>query len=39
LGFPRITSGVYPTSAYYESLKRELPDGVEPAYDGMVIEF
>lgn len=22
----------------YEALKRELPDGVEPAYDGMVIE-
>jgi phosphoribosyl 1,2-cyclic phosphate phosphodiesterase len=21
----------------YETLKRELPDGVEPAYDGMVI--
>jgi phosphoribosyl 1,2-cyclic phosphate phosphodiesterase len=23
----------------YEALKRELPQGVEPAYDGMVIEF
>ena len=23
----------------YEALKRELPEGVEPAYDGMVIEF
>jgi phosphoribosyl 1,2-cyclic phosphate phosphodiesterase len=23
----------------YESLKRELPAGVEPGYDGLVIEF
>jgi len=23
----------------YQTLRRELPDGVEPAYDGMVIEF
>ena len=23
----------------YEALKRELPAGVEPAYDGMVIEL
>ncbi len=23
----------------YETLKRELPDNVEPAYDGMVIEL
>ena len=23
----------------YEALKRDLPEGVEPAYDGMVIEF
>ena len=23
----------------YESLKRELPAGVEPAYDGMVLTF
>ena len=22
----------------YETLKRELPDGVEPAFDGMVVE-
>lgn len=27
------------TDLDYEALKRELPDGVEPAYDGMVIEF
>jgi phosphoribosyl 1,2-cyclic phosphate phosphodiesterase len=27
------------TELDYESLKSELPDGVEPAYDGMVIEF
>ena len=23
----------------YATLKRELPEGVEPAYDGMVIEL
>jgi len=23
----------------YETLRKELPDGVEPAYDGMVIDF
>ena len=23
----------------FEALKRELPENVEPAYDGMVIEF
>jgi phosphoribosyl 1,2-cyclic phosphate phosphodiesterase len=23
----------------YETLRRELPAGVEPAYDGMVIEL
>ena len=23
----------------YETLRRELPEGVEPAYDGMVVEF
>lgn len=27
------------TDLDYEALRRELPDGVEPAYDGMVIEF
>jgi phosphoribosyl 1,2-cyclic phosphate phosphodiesterase len=27
------------TDLDYEALKRELPDNVEPAYDGMVIEF
>ncbi len=27
------------TDLDYEALKRELPAGVEPAYDGMVIEF
>ncbi len=27
------------TDLDYEALQRELPDGVEPAYDGMVIEF
>lgn len=27
------------TELDYDSLRRELPDGVEPAYDGMVIEF
>lgn len=27
------------TELDYEALKRELPDGVEPAYDGMVIEL
>lgn len=27
------------TDLDYEALKRELPEGVEPAYDGMVIEF
>jgi phosphoribosyl 1,2-cyclic phosphate phosphodiesterase len=26
------------TDLDYEALKRELPKGVEPAYDGMVIE-
>jgi phosphoribosyl 1,2-cyclic phosphate phosphodiesterase len=23
----------------YESLKQELPAGVEPAYDGMILSF
>jgi phosphoribosyl 1,2-cyclic phosphate phosphodiesterase len=23
----------------YDTLKRDLPDGVEPAYDGMTIDF
>jgi phosphoribosyl 1,2-cyclic phosphate phosphodiesterase len=27
------------TDLDYEALKRELPEGIEPAYDGMVIEF
>ena len=27
------------TDLDYEALRRELPEGVEPAYDGMVIEF
>jgi phosphoribosyl 1,2-cyclic phosphate phosphodiesterase len=27
------------TDLDYEALKRELPQGIEPAYDGMVIEF
>jgi phosphoribosyl 1,2-cyclic phosphate phosphodiesterase len=27
------------TDLDYEALRRELPDGVEPAYDGMVITF
>lgn len=27
------------TDLDYEALKRELPDGVEPAYDGMVVTF
>ena len=27
------------TDLDYEALRRELPDGVEPAYDNMVIEF
>lgn len=27
------------TDLDYEALKRELPEGVEPAYDGMAIEF
>jgi phosphoribosyl 1,2-cyclic phosphate phosphodiesterase len=27
------------TDLDYEALKRELPEGVEPAYDGMVVEF
>lgn len=27
------------TDLDYDALKRELPDGVEPAYDGMKIEF
>jgi phosphoribosyl 1,2-cyclic phosphate phosphodiesterase len=26
------------TDLDYEALKRELPENVEPAYDGMVIE-
>jgi len=27
------------TDLDYEALRRELPEGVEPAYDNMVIEF
>jgi phosphoribosyl 1,2-cyclic phosphate phosphodiesterase len=27
------------TDLDYEALTRELPQGVEPAYDGMVIEL
>jgi phosphoribosyl 1,2-cyclic phosphate phosphodiesterase len=27
------------TDLDYEKLRRELPAGVEPAYDGMVVEF
>lgn len=27
------------TDLDYEALRRELPEGVEPAYDGMVVEF
>lgn len=37
---PRRTILTHMTSELdYETLRRELPDGVEPAYDGMMIDF